>query len=141
MTDALTTAVIHRQRAEDEAAASSSHSQEGRLSGRQSPRAGQGLGPLRTGCPESEEPAGTDPTGVRPRVGQNAIVPVETHTWEEVEGAVWQSARGMSDRAMGYALAVLDRFRTDVEERFRFQTRALQTGRQEGEEIGRNLQI
>ncbi len=42
---------------------------------------------------------------------------------------------------MGYALAVLDRIWTDVEERFRFQTRALQTGRQEGEEFGRNPQL
>ena len=37
---------------------------------------------------------------------------------------------------MGYALAILDRIRTDVEERFRFQTRTLQTGRQEGEDFG-----
>ncbi len=42
---------------------------------------------------------------------------------------------------MGYALAILDRIRTDVEERFRFQTRALQAGHQEGEEFGRNLQM
>ena len=39
---------------------------------------------------------------------------------------------------MGYALAILDRVRTDVEERFWFQTRALKTGRQEGEEFGHN---
>ncbi len=42
---------------------------------------------------------------------------------------------------MGYALAILDRIRTDVEERFRFQTQALQTGCQEGEEFGRNPQM
>ncbi len=73
---------------------------------------------MKTGCPESEEPAETNPTGVKPRVGQNVIVPVETHTWEEMEGAVWQIARGTSDGAMGYALAILDRIRTNVEERF-----------------------
>ncbi len=141
MTNAVTTAVLHHQGAEDIAAASSSHSQEGKLSVRQSPRAGQDLGPLRTGCPESEEAAGNDPVGAGPRRGQNAIVPVKTHTWEEVEGAVWQSARETSDGAMGYALAILDRIRTDVEERFQFQTRALQTSRQEGEEFGCNPQM
>ncbi len=82
-----------------------------------------------------------DLVGARPRVEQSAVVPVETHTWEEVEGGVWQSVRGTSDGAMGYALAALDRIRTDVEERFRSQTRALQTGRQEGEEFGRNPQL
>ncbi len=141
MTDAVTTAVIHCQRAEDEAAASSSHSQEGKLPVRQSPRAGQDLGPLRTGAPESGEAAGNDPGGARPRRGQNAVAPVETHTWEEVEGAVWQSARGTSDGAIGYALAVLDRMQTEVEEGFRFQTLALQTGRREGEEFGHNPQL
>ncbi len=55
VTSAVTTSVIYRQRVEDEAAASSSHSQDDRLSGRQSLRAGQGPGPLRTGCQESEE--------------------------------------------------------------------------------------
>ncbi len=69
------------------------------------------------------------------------MVLVETHTWEEVEGAIWQSVRRTSEGAMGYALAVLDRIRTDVEEQFRFQTRALQTGRQEGLEFGRNKQL
>ena len=69
------------------------------------------------------------------------MVPVETHTWEEVEGAVWQSIRGTSDGAIGYALAILDRIRTDVEEQFQFQTQALQAGRQEGEEFGRNPQL
>ncbi len=141
MTDAVTTSVIHRQRVEDEAAASSSHNQEGKLAGRQSPRAERDRGPLRTGCLESGETAGHDPAGARPRIGQNAIVLVETHTWEEAEGAVWQSACGTSDGAMGYALAILDRIRTDVEEQFRFQTRALQTGCQEGEEFGRNPQL
>ncbi len=79
--------------------------------------------------------------GARPQAGQNAVVPVETHPWEEVEGAVWQSVRGTSEGAIGYALAVLDRIQTDVEERFQFQTRALQTGRQEGEDFGRNKQL
>ncbi len=51
---------------------------------------------------------------------------------------MWQGARGTSDGAMEYALAVLDQMRTDVAERFQAQTRALQTGRQEGEEFGRN---
>ncbi len=142
MTEVVTTAVLHRQQAEDQAAASSSsRSQEGKVTVRQSPGIGQDLGPLKTGCPESEEPAETDPTGARPWVGQNAIVPVETHTWEEVEGAVWQSACGTSDEAMGYALAILDRIWADVEQRFRFQTRALQTGHEEGEEFGRKPQM
>ncbi len=139
LTDAVTAAVIHRQQVEDEAAASSSHSQEEGLSGQQSSRAD--LGPRRTDHSGSEEPAGTNPTGARPRVGQKAIAPVETHTSEEVEGAVWQSARGTSDGAIGYALAILDRIRTDVEDRFRFQTQALRDGRQEGEEFGCNPQL
>ncbi len=141
MTSAVTSSVIYHQRVEDEAAASSSHSQEDRLSGRQSPGTGQGLGPLRTGCQEPEENVENDLAGVRSRVGQNAVVPVETHTWEEVEGAVWQSVRGTSEGTMGYALAVLDRIWTDVEEWFRFQTRTLQTGQQEGEEFGSNKQL
>ncbi len=66
---------------------------------------------------------------------------METHTWEEMEGAVRQGARGTADGAMGYALTVLDRMRPDVEERFRAQTLALQTGCQEGEEFGRNPQM
>ncbi len=118
MTSAVTTSVIYRQRVEDEAAASSSHIQEDRLSGRQSPGSGQGLGPLRTGCQESEETVVNDSAGAGPRIGQNAVVPVETHTWEEVEGAVWQSVRGTSEGAMWYALAILDRIRTDMEQRF-----------------------
>ena len=141
MTEAVTTAVLHRQRAEDQAASSSSCSQEGKVTIRPSPGTGQGLGPLKNGFPESEKSAETSSTGTKPQVGQNAIVPVETHTWEEMEGAVWQGARATADGAMGYALTVLDRMRTDVEERFRAQTRALQTGRQEGEEFGRNPQM
>ncbi len=58
------------------------------------------------------------------------MVPVKTHTWEEVEGAVWQSVRGTSEEALGYALTILDQIWTYVEERFHAQTRALQTGRQ-----------
>ena len=65
---------------------------------------------------------------------QSAVVPVETHTWEEVEGGVWQSVRGTSEGAMRYALAILDQIRTDVEEQFCFQTRALQ-------EFDRNPQL
>ncbi len=40
MTSAVTTSVIYRQRVEDEAPASSSHSQDDRLSGQQSPGSG-----------------------------------------------------------------------------------------------------
>ncbi len=54
---------------------------------------------------------------------------------------MWQGTRGTTDGAMGYALTVLDRMQTDVEERFRAQTRALQIGCQEGEEFGRNPQM
>ena len=53
-----------------------------------------------------------------------------------MEGAIWQSVRVTSVGAMGYALAILDQIRTDVEEGFRSQTRALQVGRQKGEEFG-----
>ncbi len=63
MTEAVTTAVLHRQRAEDQAAASSSCSQEGKVIMRQSPGTGQDLGPLKTFCPGSEEPAEIDPIG------------------------------------------------------------------------------
>ncbi len=79
MTDAVTTSVLQRQRVENEAAASSSCSPEGQLSEWQPPMAGNDL------------------VGAGPQRGQSAIVPVETYTWEEVEGAVWQSARGTSD--------------------------------------------
>ncbi len=96
--------------------------------------------PRKAGCPESEESAGSDPVRAGARKGQSAIAQVETHTWEEMEGAVWQGARGTADGAMGYALTVLDRMRTDVEERFRAQTRALQTGRV-SDEFGRNPQM
>ncbi len=139
LTDAVTTSVLHRQQVEDEAAASSSHGQEGKLSKGTDPWGKQDPG--KTGCPESEKSAGNDPVGAGARRGQNAIAPVETHTWEEMEGAVWQGARGTADGAMGYALTVLDRMQTNVEERFRTQTRALQTRRQEGEEFGRNPQM
>ncbi len=138
LTDAVTTSVLHRQQVEDEAVASSSHGQEGKLSGRQTLAEKQHPG--KTGCPASEKSAGNDPVGAGARRGQNTIASVETHTWEEMEGAVWQGARGTVDGTMGYALTVLDQMRTDVEERFRAQTRALQAGRQEGEEFGRNPQ-
>ncbi len=93
MTDAVTTSAIHHQQAEDEAAAFSAHSQDDRLSGRQSPGLGRGLGSLRTSCQKPEESVENDSGGARPRVEQSAVVPVETHTWEEVEGAVWQKCR------------------------------------------------
>ncbi len=69
-------------------------------------------------------------------MGKDAVTPVETRTWNEMEGAIWQSVCGTSAGAMGYALAILDQIRTDVEEGFRSQTRALQVGRQKGEEFG-----
>ena len=115
MTEAVTTAVLHRQRAEDQAVASSPCSQEGKATIRPSLGTGQDLGPPETVCPESGKSA---ETGTKPWVGQNALVPVETHTWEEMEGAVWQGALGTLDGAMGYALAILDQMRTDVVERF-----------------------
>ncbi len=118
MYHAVTSSVIYRQQVEDEAGASSSHSQEDRLSGRQSPGSGRGPGPLKTDCQEPEEGVENDSAGARTRVGQNAVVPVETHTWEEVEGAVWQGVRGNSEGVMGYALAVLDQIQTNVEEQF-----------------------
>ncbi len=141
MTRTVTSSVIYRQQLEDEAAASSSHSQEDRLSGRQSPGSGRDLVSLKTDCQDSREGGESDSAGARPQVGQDAVILVETRTWEEVEGAVWQSVRGTSEGAMGYALAVLDQIRTDVEERFRSQTQTLQTGRQRGEEFGRNEQL
>ncbi len=116
MTHAVTKSVIYRQQREDEAAASSSRSQEDELSGRQSPGSGRDLMPLGTDCQESKEGGESDPEGARPRVGQDAVIPVETRTWDEMEDAVWQSVRGTSEGAMGYALAVLDRIWTDVEE-------------------------
>ncbi len=99
------------------------------------------LDPRKAGCPEVKESAGRDPVGAGAQKGQSAIAPVETHSWEEMEGAVWQGARGTADGAMGYALTILDRMRTDVEERFRAQTRALQARRQESDEFGRNPQM
>ena len=61
--------------------------------------------------------------------------------WDEMEGAVRQSICGMTEGTMGYALAVLDQICTDMEERFRSQTRALQAGRQKGEEFGHPDQV
>ncbi len=118
MNEAVTTAVLHRQQAEDQAAASSPCSQEGKVTIRPSLGTGQDLGPLETICPESGKSAETNSTGTKHRVGQNALVPVETHTWEEMDGAVWQGARGTLGGAMGYTLAVLDQMQTDVAERF-----------------------
>ncbi len=136
MTHAVTNSVIYCQQREDEAAASSSHSQEDELSGRQSPRSGRDLMPLRAECQDSREDGEDDSAGARPRVGQDAVIPVETRTWDEMEDAVWQRIRGTLEGAMGYDLAVLDQIQTDVEERFRSQTWALQAGRQRGEEFG-----
>ena len=86
--------------------------------------------PRRAGCPELEESTGSDSVGAGAGKGPGAVKPVETHTWEEMEGAVRQGARGTAEGTMGYALTVLDQMRTDMEERFRAQTRALQAGRQ-----------
>ncbi len=41
---------------------------------------------------------------------------METHTWEEMEGAVRQGACETAEGTMGYALTILDQMRTDVEE-------------------------
>ena len=118
MTEAVTTAVLHRQPAEDQAAATSSCSQEGRVTIRPPPGLGQDLGPLKASFPQPETSAKTTSAGTKPRVGQNIIAPVETRTWEEMEGAVWQGARGRctADGVVGYALTVLDQMRTGVEE-------------------------
>ncbi len=72
---------------------------------------------------------------------QDAVTAVETRTWDEMKNTVWQIVRGTSEGAMGYALAILDRIRTDVEEQFRTQIRALQAGQQQGEEFGRPDQL
>ena len=139
MTEAVTTAVLHRQQVEDEVAASSSSGQERKLSGRQAYVTKQD--PRRAGCSELEESTGSNPVGTGARKGQGAVKPVETHTWEEMEGAVRQGARGTAEGTMGYALTVVDQMQTDVEERFRTQTRGLQAGGQESEKFGRNPQM
>ncbi len=133
LTEAVTAAIIHQQQVEDEAAGSSPHSQGYRPAGQRSSQ--------ETSHQEPEGPVEADPMGARPRAGQKTITPMETHTWEEVESAVWQSAQGTADGAIGYALAILDKVRTDIEERFCFQTRALQDSRQEGKEFGRHPQL
>ncbi len=120
LTEAVTTSVLHRQRAEDEAATSSSYGQRGKPSKRRSLVEKQD--PRRTSCPAPEKSAGNDPVRAGTGRGQDAVTPVETHTWEEMEGAVWQGAHGTAEGTMGYALTVLDQMRTDVEERFRAQT-------------------
>ncbi len=122
LTEAVTAAVIHRHLVEDEAAVSSPHSQGYGPSGQQSSRVDQGPGPQGAGHQEPEGPVEANHMGARPRAGQKAIAPVETHTWEEVESVVWQSAQGTADWAIGYALTILDKVWTDVEEWFRFQT-------------------
>ncbi len=120
MTHAVTSSVIYRQQLENGAATPSPHDQEDNFSGRQSPGSEQ----------DAEELERTLPGAVA------KWTLVETHTWAELEGAVWQSVRGTSEGAMAYALAILDQIRTDVEERFWSQTGALQAGRQKGEEFG-----
>ncbi len=132
LTEAVTTAVLHRQRVEDEAAASSSSGQEKTL---QAPATKQD--PWR----ELGKPTGSGPIGTGARKWQGTPKLVETHTWEEMEGAVRQGARGTVEGTMGYALTVLDQMRTDMEERFRAQTRALQAGRRESEEFSRNPEM
>ncbi len=118
MAHAVTSSVIYHQQLEDEAAASSSRSQEDGLSGQQSTGSGRDLMPMRADYQESREGSENDSEGARPRVGQDTVTTVETCTWDEMDGAVWQSVRGTLEGAMGYALAVLDQIRTDVEERF-----------------------
>ncbi len=83
LTEAVTTAVLHRQQMEDEAAASSSSGQEKRL---QNPATR--LDPRRAGCSKLEGPTGIGPVETGPQKGQGAAKPVKTHTWEEMEGAV-----------------------------------------------------
>ena len=103
LTEAVTTAVLHRQQMEDEAAASSSSGPE------KKPQApAMGPDPRRPGCSELSEPTGSDPVGTGARKGQGTAKPVETHTWEEMEGAVQQGARGTAEGTMGYALTILD---------------------------------
>ncbi len=136
LTEAVTMAILHCQQVEDEAAASSASGQEGK---QQAPVTRQD--PRRTGCTELEESTGSSPVGPGARRGQGTVKPVETHTWEELEGAVRQGVRGTAEGTMGYALTVLDQMQTDVEEWFRAQTRALQAGRRESEEFGRNPQM
>ncbi len=97
--------------------------------------------PVRADYPEPGEDSENDSAGARPRVGQDIVIPVKTHTWDEMEGAVWQSVRGTSEGAMGYALAVQDQIQTNVEERFRSQTQALQAGQKRGEEFGCTNQL
>ncbi len=46
-----------------------------------------------------------------------------------------------TEGALGYALTILSQMRANVQERFQAQTRALQTRRHEGEDIGRNPQM
>ncbi len=125
LTEAVTTAFLHRQQAEDEAAASSSPGPERKISERQTLVEKQD--PRKAGCPESEESVGNDPVGSGARKGQSTVTLVETHTWEEMEGAVRQGARGTTEGALGYTLTILSQMRADVEERFQAQARALQT--------------
>ncbi len=132
LTEAVTTAALHRQQVEDEAAASSSSSQEKTL---------QALATKQDPRRELGEPTGSGPVGAGARKGQGTAKLVETHTWEEMEGAVRQGARGTAEGTMGYALTVLDQMRTDMEERFQAQTRALQAGRRENEEFSRNPEM
>ena len=46
------------------------------------------------------------------------------------------SDKGTTEGAMDYALAVLGRARADIEDRFQRQSRALQAGRQKGDDFG-----
>ena len=136
LTEAVTMAVLHRQRVEDEAAASSSSGQDKTL---QAPAPKQN--PRWAGCSKLGEPTGSGPVGAGARRGPGTARLVETHTWEVMEGAVRQGARGTAEGTIGYALTVLDQMRTDMEERFRIQTRALQAGRRESEEFSRNPEM
>ena len=136
LTEAVTTAVLHRQQMEDEAAASSfSHPERKPQTPATKPD------PRRPGCSELGEPTGSDPVGTGTRKGQGTAKPVETYTWEEMEGAVRQGARGTAEGTMGYALTILEQMRTDMEKQFRARMRALQTGHRESEQFGQNPEM
>ncbi len=44
--------------------------------------------PRNAGCSELEESTGSNPAGTGAKKGQGTVKSVETHTWEEMEGAV-----------------------------------------------------
>ncbi len=143
MTQAVTSSVIYAHQMEDDAAASPSRDPEDGSSGRR-PQGQEG-----PNCPPKVDHRGTDEDvqgGARPRRDKEATTgpsrlgwtqpgvvpswdPVETSTWEELEEAAHLSVQGTTEGAMDYALAMLSQARTDIEERFRHQSQALQAGR------------